>query len=299
VRNDGIEREVEGVLSLEDTGSFRSQQPGGEEFAVVGLIAEADFSPLDRGTFSPLCGVVGRLNPLVIQKREQSVPMLQEALCSLADLVIRAGTILLEAFAHSASDGDRLPYKGISVKMSVLEGVPKGKHSACLGKHPLGESHRIRASAGMFDSFDTPDDVSPTELAHSMVKSLVGRVHVRTEDTLVFVAQDLFEDLGASGCRYMEEGNNRGDKDPKPPPFSLSFPSGLVDVEHRLLRQSLPCSCVGGHQGFRDLLMEFADGPQTDVDAKDRLGDLLAASASHSMQTRQMGKQCSDPGSKT
>lgn len=96
----------------------------------------------------------------------------------------------------------------------------------------------------------------------------------------------------------MEKSNNRGDKDPKPPSFSLSFPSGLVDVEHRLLRQSFPISCVGGCQGFRHLLMEFAEGPQTEGDAKGRLGDLLAASASHSMQTRQMGKP-SDPGSKT
>jgi len=263
------------------------------------LIAEADFSPLDGRTFPPLCGVVGRLNPFVIEKGEQPVPVLEQALCGFAHIIVGAGTILLEAFAHPASDGDGLPYKGIPVQMSVLEGVPQGKHSACLGKHPLGEFYRIRASTGMLDSLDTPDDVSPTELAHSIVKGIVGRVHVRTEDPLVLIAQDLFEDLRPPGCGYMEEGNKRGDEDPKPPAFSLSFPSGLVDVEHRLFRQSLPCLLMGGSQGFRDLLMELANGPQTDVDAEDGLGDLLTAPPSYSVTTCQMCKKCGEPGSKT
>ena len=84
VCNDGFEKELEGVPSLKDAGSFGGQQPGGKEFAVVGLIAEADLSPLDGRTYSPLRGVVGRLNPFVFEKGEQSVPVLEQALCGLA-----------------------------------------------------------------------------------------------------------------------------------------------------------------------------------------------------------------------
>jgi len=138
------------------------------------LIAETDFSPLDGRTFSPLCGVVGRLNPFVIEKGEQPVPVLEQALCGIAHIIVGAGTILLEAFAHPASDGNGHPYERVPVQMSVLEGVPQGEHSACLGKHPRGEFHSIRASTGMLDSFDTPDDVSPTELTHSFVKGFIG-----------------------------------------------------------------------------------------------------------------------------
>jgi hypothetical protein len=183
--------------------------------------------------------------------------------------------------------------------MPVLEPMPQGEHSACLGKHPLGESHGIRASPGVLDSLDASDDVGPAELPDAIVKRLVRRVHVRTENSLVIITQDLFEDSGPSRSCHMEKRNNRSDDDPKPATLSLIFPTGLVDVENRLFRQSLPCGFMGRRQGFRDLLMELADRSKTDVNPEDRLGDFLTTPASYSMETRQMGKKCGEPGSKT
>jgi len=128
---------LERVPSLKGARSLGGQQSSGEEFAVVGLIAEAVLSPLDGGSDSSFSGVVGGLNPFVLEKSEQSVPVLHKALGGLAYVVVGAGAILLEALAHSASDWDRSEYKGLPVQMSVLEGVPESKHSADLGKHPF------------------------------------------------------------------------------------------------------------------------------------------------------------------
>lgn len=137
VRDDGFEKKLERIPSLKDARSLGGQQSGSEELAVVGLIAEADLSPLDGRTSAPLRGVVGGLNSFKLEKGEQTVPMLEEALCDLAHITVGAGSVLLEALAHSASDGDRSAYKGLPVQMSVLEGVPEGKHSAGLRKHPF------------------------------------------------------------------------------------------------------------------------------------------------------------------
>jgi hypothetical protein len=83
VCDDGFDEELEGIFSLKDAGPFRGQQPGGKELSLVGLVSEADFSPLDGRTYCPLRGVVGRLNPFVSEKGEQSVPVPQEALCAV------------------------------------------------------------------------------------------------------------------------------------------------------------------------------------------------------------------------
>jgi len=68
--DDGFEKKLERIASLKDAGSLGSQQSGGKELTVVGLIAEADFSPLDGRTSSPFRGVVGRLNPFIFEKGE-------------------------------------------------------------------------------------------------------------------------------------------------------------------------------------------------------------------------------------
>jgi hypothetical protein len=120
--------------ALKDAGPFGGQQPGGKELSLVGLVSEVDFSPLNGRTHSSLRGVVGWLNPFVFEKREQSVPVLEQAVCGLAHITVGAGTIQLQASAHSASDGDGLENKGPPIQMSGLEGVPECEHSSCLRK---------------------------------------------------------------------------------------------------------------------------------------------------------------------
>jgi hypothetical protein len=151
----------------------------------------------------------------------------------------------------------------------------------------------------VFDSLDPSDDVGPAELSDTVVELLVGRVHVRTKNSLVPITQDFSEDLRPPRCGYMEEGNRRSYEYPKPAALSLSFPSGLIDVENRLFRQSLPRLCMGTSQGFGDLLMKLAHRSETDVDPEDRLGDFLTTPPSDSVQPREMGQKRRKPGAET
>jgi hypothetical protein len=139
-----VDKEMEGIASLPDTRSFNGQQPSGEEFSVFGLIAIADLSPLDCRTYCPLCCVVGWLNPFVFEKGEQPMPVLEQAFCRLGHVEVGIGAVHLEASAHSTSYGHRFLDESLPVQVPVLERMPQGEHSACLGKHPLGESIRER-----------------------------------------------------------------------------------------------------------------------------------------------------------
>jgi hypothetical protein len=172
-------QELEGVPSLKDAESLCGQQPGCKEFPVLGLVAETDLSPLDCRPDTLFSGVVCWFDSFVFQKGEQTMPVLQQALARLADIVIRALSILLEALVHSSLDGNRFQDKGLPVQMSGLEGVPKREHSSRLGKHPRGKSHGLRVSAGVLDSLDPTDDVASAELSDAVVELLVRRVHVR------------------------------------------------------------------------------------------------------------------------
>lgn len=284
---------------MEDAGSLCGQQTRSEEFPFFGLVSKTDLSPLDSGSFTSLCGVVGWLESVVFEEREQTVPVLEQALAGFGHIVISTLSVLLETPVHSGPDGNRLQNEGLPVQISALESMPECEHSAGLGEHPLGESDGVRASAGVLDSLDPSDDVRPAELSDTVVKLLVRGEHVRTENSLVLIAEDFFEDFRAPRGSYMEKRNHRSDECPKPTALSLRFPSGLVDVEDRLLRQTFPCVCIGVSQGLGDFLMELADGSQTDVNTENGFGYFLAAAASYSVKTGQMGKKCCEPWSET
>jgi hypothetical protein len=183
--------------------------------------------------------------------------------------------------------------------MPILERMPQGEHSARLGKHPFGKAYRIRAPAGMLESSETSDDVSPTELADPLMKSLVSGIHIRTKHTVVEITQNISEDLCSPGFSNMIECNSWGDQDPKPPSQTQSLPSGLISIENRLSGQSLSHLFISFCQGFRDLLMKFAHRAQANIDPENRLGYFLTPSPSHTMQTAQMSKNCGESWTNT
>jgi len=135
----------------------------------------------------------------------------------------------------------------------------------------------------MLDSLNPSDDVRPAELSDTVVKLLVRGVHVRTQNPLVLIAEDFLEHLRTPRGSYMEQRNHRSDKYPKPAALALRFPSGLIDVEDRLFRESLLRFFMSGRQGFGDFLMKLADRAQADLNTENRLGDFLTTSASHTV----------------
>ena len=174
----GIDQELKGVSILQKTGTGYRKQPCSEELSILGLISEADFSPLDRWSDSPLCGVVGWLDPFMFKECEEVIPMGEQA--TGGSCHVRVGTQLvgLETIAHASPDRNRFSHKGTPVHGSLFEGIPQPEHPSDLGEHPFGEFDAIRTPASMFDSFKVSDDVSPADLAYTFVVGIVGTEHV-------------------------------------------------------------------------------------------------------------------------
>jgi hypothetical protein len=175
---DGIDQELQGVFLLKNAGTGNRKQSCSEKLSILGLISETDFSPLDRWSDSPFCGVVGGLDPFMFKESEEVVPMGEQTAGSSSHIRVGTQLVGLETIAHTSSDRNRFPHKGTPVHGSLFEGMPQPEHSSDLGEHPFGEFDAIRTPASVLDSFEVSDDVSPADLAHTFVIGIVGAEHV-------------------------------------------------------------------------------------------------------------------------
>src|SRR5271157_3758105 len=91
--SDGIDQELKRVSILKKAGSGDCKEPRSENLSILGLISEADFSPLDRRSDSSLCRVVGWLNHLMFKECEKVIPMFEQA--TGGSCHIRIGTQLV------------------------------------------------------------------------------------------------------------------------------------------------------------------------------------------------------------
>ena len=105
--SDGIDQEIKGVFILKKARSRDCKQPCSDNLSILGLISEADFSPLDRRSDSSLCGVVGWLNPLMFKECEKVVPVFEQATGSSCYIRITGQLVSLETMANASSDGNR------------------------------------------------------------------------------------------------------------------------------------------------------------------------------------------------
>lgn len=70
---------MEGVLALESAGSGYRKNPFGETLSLLGLVPEAELSPLDGKPQCLLGRVVGGLHSLVGEEGEKMRPVLEHA----------------------------------------------------------------------------------------------------------------------------------------------------------------------------------------------------------------------------
>ena len=179
--SDGIDQKLKGVFISKNACSGNRKQPCSKNLSFLGLVSEADFSPLDRWSDCALCRIVRWLNPLMFKECEKVIPMFEQATGSSCHIRIGTQFVGLEASVHSCSKRDRFFHKGMPVHESFLEGVPKPEHSPGLREHPFGELDSVRTPAAMLQSFEVSDNVSPADLSQTFVIGIVGTEHVRTE----------------------------------------------------------------------------------------------------------------------
>ena len=165
----------ERALCLEHTRPGYRKEPSGEEFTIVRLIAEADLPPLYSRTDTLFCNVVGGLDSIMIQKREETVPVIEQSSRHPGYIRISGHLVHLEAIAHTCSERKGFQDKGLPIQTLAPERIEQSERPAHLQEHPSGVFHCIRTPARMADSFDLSDDMSPTDLSQSLVVAAVNR----------------------------------------------------------------------------------------------------------------------------
>jgi len=291
-----LNEEIERVFSLHDAGPGNGQESSGERLAVFGLISETDLSPLDRRSDSSLSGVVGGFHSLVIEKGKQVVPMLEKASGSTCHIMIRGQLVGLQAIADACPDRDRFCDKGPPIRPPVLEGVPEGKQASDFSEHPSCEPYAIGAPARMFEPFEGPDDMGPTDLSFPLVVGVVRREHIRTDDPVEDVAKDSLEHLCSPGGCQREERHGRGHENPKPDSLAHALPARFVHVEDVLFGKSLFDFLTAWFKRFGDFLMKLAHGAKGDVHSEKGPSKLLTPSPGYPMHSGEIGQQGGKPG---
>jgi hypothetical protein len=169
-----LDKIVERALSLEQARPGYRKEASGEEFTIVRLITETDLPPLHSRAKASLRNVVGGFDSIIIQKREEAVPVIEQSSRHPGHVRISGQLVHLEAIAHACSERNGFQDKGLPIQTVAPEDIEQSEHPAHLREHPSGKFHCVRTSARMADSFDLSDDVSPTDLPESLVVATVG-----------------------------------------------------------------------------------------------------------------------------
>ena len=148
----------------------------------------------------------------------------------------------------------------------------------------------------MFEPFEGPDDMGPTDLSFPFVVGVVRREHVRTDDPVENLTKNTLEHLCPPGSRQREKRHGGGHENPKPDSLAHALPARLVHVEDVLFGQSLFDLFTARFKGMRDFLVKFAHGAEGDVNPENGPSKLLTPSSGHPMHGGEVGQQSSKPG---
>ena len=122
-----MREKLKSIAFLHLASAGDSEDSFGETLSVAGLITEADFTPLDGGSYSPLSRIVGWLYSFNAQEGKENVPVFEETGCPRPHVFIGTFPVAQTRAFHAAPDeGARLP-QFFAGATSFLEGMPVAK----------------------------------------------------------------------------------------------------------------------------------------------------------------------------
>lgn len=173
-----------------------------ESFASIGLVAEAEFPPLDCRTNSLFRGIISGFHPLMGEECEQVIPIGERAFGSSAHLCVGAGSILEAVPFHSSPHEGRGIQELWASDAAFTESMPATKDVPDLLEHICGEHVSIRATAALLEPFELPDHVGPAKLPDPfLVVAAVGGMIIGGDHPFEDTAQNGPEDLGPPGLQ--------------------------------------------------------------------------------------------------
>lgn len=272
------------------TGSGHGKNPLGETLPGVGLVPEAELSPLDGRPDCLFGSIVRGLYSLMSEESEKMIPVIEQSLGPSAYLSIRAGKVLLAVPFHPSPHQSGGIQELLASDVTLSESMPATEDSPHFIEHVLGEYVGIRAGATILECFELSDDVSPAKLPDSfLLVRTVGRMVIGGDHPLENIAQNGSEDLGTPACSYGEIHSQGRNEHPEIAAVPFALPSGLVNIEVIGFGKGLPHLLRHGLQLGTDPLYAIAHASEAQVQAKEGVQDLRHASSANLVDRREVG----------
>lgn len=171
------------------TGLGDGQQAGRGQFAVGAAVAEADLAPLHPRAQRPLRAVIGRLDTVVFEEREEPFVMHEQSGGEIADLAVGAVEMALGQIENPFLDGERAQQQLRAVDLAAAELVPEPEEPGMLGQGVAAELLHGAAFGELDDPQQIPFQMSPAELRCARVILQIGAEAVAAQDALEDRAQ--------------------------------------------------------------------------------------------------------------
>ena len=155
---------MERVLSLKLAGSCDREDSFGESLPVLGLVSEAELSPLDSRPDCPLRNIVCGLYSLVGEEGEKVRPVIERSFGSGAHLCVRAVLIRNAVPFHPRPHESRCIQEFLAADGPFTKSVPATEDMPDFFEHVFREHIGFRAAPAFLEVFELSDQMSPAKL---------------------------------------------------------------------------------------------------------------------------------------
>jgi hypothetical protein len=282
----GFGQILEHVSLLLAQGDDRGQHSLDEATTRFALGTETSPPPQHRSAQWPLGVIVGGFDALDRDEGPQRLFQFQDILAGPAGLVVSQLGAFTQKFSHSNLDGCHLGLKGRPAQGAILDLVPQVEHLPRLVKQCL--PNPLRFTSTVYEGLKVSIQVCPTYGSSIRFYPVVGRIPIRTHDSLEGLAQYL-SGLSPTSTREQPENCDLwSGVDPQPGATCVFAPTGLVYIVDRLLSQVCLRLIHWLGQGITHPAFYSRYGAQPHVGMEDRLHHFLHIPLAHSNSPRQV-----------
>ncbi len=279
------------VEVLQVAGSGDRQQARRGQLPVGAAVAKADLTPLHPRAQRTLRAVIGRLDPLVFEEREQPLVVYEQGGGEIADFAVGAVQMPLSQGENPFLDGERAQQQLGPVDLAAAELVPEPEEPGMLGQGVAAEPLHGTAFGELGDPQQIAFQMSPAELRCARMILQIRAETVAAEDALEDSAQQTGQHFAAARGGHRIDPVARRHESPQETLAAVGPPARLIDVQHRFILQApFQFLARGGDRlaGFFPTLLRAA---QTDLDPQNLPQQRFHHPPWHPADHRQIGDE--------
>jgi hypothetical protein len=169
---------------------------------------------LHRRADCPFRCIIGGPNTLYKEKNEEVVPVFEKTSGLCTDESVFAILVMTTATLHPGANEMRRIEELLATESDPHKGMPTSEDSSRLTEHLAGEGIGVGTAAGVLDSLELSDEVSPTELTNSVMIFTISRIVVGDENSPENASENSRKHCCSTGGGDMEVYGQGPDKNP-------------------------------------------------------------------------------------